>query len=44
MKRLMLVLTLLATAASLSGCIIDDRRPGPYHHDNYCRWHDCYRR
>jgi hypothetical protein len=46
MKRLMLVLTVLATAASLSGCIIDDRRPGGYyHHDGgYCRWHDCYRR
>jgi hypothetical protein len=41
----MLVLTVLVTASSLSGCIIDDRRPGPYyHHDNYCRWHDCYRR
>jgi hypothetical protein len=46
MKRLMLVLTVLVTASSLSGCIIDDRRPNHYydHHDNYhcdSRYNDC---
>lgn len=46
MKRLMLVLTVLVTASSLSGCIIDDRRPNRYydHHDYYhcdSRYHDC---
>ncbi|WP_157006424.1 hypothetical protein [Luteibacter yeojuensis] len=47
MKRLLLVLTVLVTASSLSGCIIDDRRPsrGYYHdyHGDRCdsRWHDC---
>jgi len=46
MKRLMLVLTVLVTASSLSGCIIDDRRPNHYydHHDSYhcdSRYNDC---
>ena len=42
MKRLMFAMTIVMLASSLSGCIIDDRRPGGYYnHDNYCRWHDC---
>ena len=53
MKRIALVLTMLMTVVSLSGCIITSHRPydgyrhGGYHHydNDRCdsRYHDCGR-
>lgn len=53
MKRIMLVLTMVMTVASLSGCIISPHRPyDGYRHDGYShhdrdscdsRYHDCGR-
>ncbi|HEY4294787.1 hypothetical protein [Luteibacter sp.] len=55
MKRIMLVLTMLVTVTSLSGCIISPHRPHDgYRHDGYSnhdrdrdrcdsRYHDCSR-
>lgn len=53
MKRIMLVLTMLMTVSSLTGCIIAPHRPyDGYRHDRYhdydrdrcdSRYHDCGR-